>query len=165
MVIHNSLLGDLHGWMQTSKWMYPFGNAHCYVSELACYQHKTQPGFLEECKFSRGHRSSTGPHGLSPAQPHSSSAATRRLPRALQRGAGGPGTALSGQLPTSHLAQPWWGDEQADRANPSLAPQGGCFSSALSNICGLKQGGTKAAQEKACAAVTKLQIKLKAAVS
>lgn len=46
-----------------------------------------------------------------------------------------------------------------------LPPEGGYFWSVLSNICRLEQGGVQAAQEKVCAAVTKLQIKLRTAVS
>lgn len=89
------------------------------------------------------------------------------IARAFQGDAGGLGITPGGQLSTSHLAQPWLrrGNEQADKMNPSLPPEGGYFWSVLSNICRLEQGGTQAAQEKACTAVTKLQIKLNTAVS
>lgn len=87
--------------------------------------------------------------------------------KSLPGDAGGLGTTPGGQLSTSHLAQPWLrrGNEQADKMNPSLPPEGGYFWSVLSNICRLEQGGTQAAQGKACTAVTKLQIKLSTAVS
>lgn len=115
-------------------------------------------------KLSRCPKRARGPCWGSLVQLCTSSAA---ITGAFQGDAGGLGTTPGGQLSTSHLAQPWLrrGNEQADKTNPSLPPEGGYFWSVLSNICRLEQGGTQAAQEKACTAVTKLQIKLSTAVS
>lgn len=125
---------------------------------------RKQPGFL------KGSESSAGPPRelKVPAGAHWSDCfSSAAMPRAFQGDAGGLGTTPGGQLSTSHLAQPWlrWGNEQADKMNPSLPLEGGYFWSVLSNICRLEQGGMQAAQEKACSAVTKLQIKLSTAVS
>lgn len=51
------------------------------------------------------------------------------ITRAFQGDAGGLGTTPGRQLSTSHLAQPWLrrGNEQADKMNPSLSPEGGYF--------------------------------------